>query len=158
MYRFLTLPLLASLVALAGCSSSAQTQQFAQGPTVTTEVPMMPVVTTPPPSQQVADARASTDVAAFIDAGALSSMSANSRNQAAGAQFNALQFGRPGAPRNWQGDNGVSGAVVVGPYVRVNSIDCRDFTHTVTAGGQTFSKKGMACRELDGRWGVVSTG
>ena len=65
------------------------------------------------------------------------------------------RFGRTGAPRAWQGDRGASGQVVVGPPVNVNSLYCRDFTHTVTAGGQTYSKKGMACRELDGRWNVV---
>ena len=48
------------------------------------------------------------------------------------------------------------GAVTVGPYVRVNLIDCRDFTHTVTIGGQNFVKKGTACREADGSW-TVST-
>ena len=47
-----------------------------------------------------------------------------------------------------------SGAVTVGPYVRVNLIDCRDFTHTVTVGGQNYAKKGTACRETDGSWTV----
>jgi hypothetical protein len=78
------------------------------------------------------------------------------RSEAASAQFNALQFGRPGAPRAWQGDRGANGQVLVGPPVNVNSLYCRDFTHSVTAGGQSYSKKGMACRELDGSWGVVS--
>jgi surface antigen len=42
----------------------------------------------------------------------------------------------------------------VGPYVRVNLIDCRDFTHTVTVGGQNYARKGTACREADGSWSV----
>ena len=50
--------------------------------------------------------------------------------------------------------NGQTGAVTVGPYVRVNLIDCRDFTHTVTIAGQNFAKKGTACREADGSWTV----
>ncbi len=124
---------------------------------VTQQQPVIATTAVPPPAQQVADARASTDVAAFIEPTALAAMSQNSRNQAAGAQFNALQFGRPGAPRNWQGDSGVSGAVVVGPYVRVNTIDCRDFTHTVTVSGQAYGRKGTACREPDGRWNVVNS-
>jgi surface antigen len=81
-------------------------------------------------------------------------LSAKSKEQAASAQFNALQFGRVGAPHNWVGDNGQTGAVTVGPYVRVNLIDCRDFTHTVTIAGQNFAKKGTACREADGSWTV----
>ena len=80
----------------------------------------------------------------------------NDRAQASGAQYNALQFGRPGAPRAWQGDKGTSGNVMVGPYVRVNNIDCRDFTHTVKLGGQDFVKKGLACRDVDGSWSVDS--
>ena len=48
-----------------------------------------------------------------------------------------------------------TGAVTVGPYVRVNLIDCRDFTHTVTVSGQNYVKKGTACREADGTWNVA---
>lgn len=106
------------------------------------------------PAQTRAVATSMTDVSAFVDAGALGLMSAKSKTEAAGAQFNALQFGRVGAPRNWVGDNGQAGAVTVGPYVRVNLIDCRDFTHTVTIGGQNYVKKGTACREADGSWTV----
>jgi surface antigen len=108
------------------------------------------------PAESRAVAASMTDVSSFIDPGALGQLSEKSKAQAAGAQFNALQFGRVGAPRNWVGDSGQSGAVTVGPYVRVNLIDCRDFTHTVTVGGQNFVKKGTACREADGSW-TVST-
>jgi surface antigen len=106
------------------------------------------------PADTRAVAASLTDVSAFVDPGALGQMSEKSRAQAAGAQFNALQFGRVGAPRNWVGDSGQTGAVTVGPYVRVNLIDCRDFTHTVTIAGQNFVKKGTACREADGSWTV----
>jgi surface antigen len=112
----------------------------------------------PTPAQQVASAQSLTDVSAFVDGGIIPSLTQNDRNQASSAQFNALQFGRPGAPRAWQGDKGTSGNVTVGPYVRVNSIDCRDFTHTVKFGGQDHVKKGTACREVDGRWAVVNQG
>ena len=59
--------------------------------------------------------------------------------------------------RNWTGDKGQSGSVAVGPYVRVNLIDCRDFTNTVTINGQSYVKKGTACREADGHWTVSAT-
>ena len=101
-------------------------------------------------------ARAGQDLA-FVDAAAYGQLTTKSKAEVAGAQFNALQFGRVGAPRNWIGDKGQSGAVMVGPYVRVNLIDCRDFTNTVTIGGQTFTKKGTACREADGSWTVTAT-
>ncbi len=106
------------------------------------------------PADSRAVASSMTDVSLFIDPGALGLLSQKSRTEAAGAQFNALQFGRVGAPRNWVGDNGQVGAVTVGPYVRVNLIDCRDFTHTVTVAGQSYVKKGTACREADGSWTV----
>jgi surface antigen len=95
-----------------------------------------------------------TDVSAFVDPAAFKQLSDKSRAEAAAAQFNALQFGRVGAPRSWTGDNGQSGQVTVGPYVRVNLIDCRDYTHTVAIAGLTYVSKGTACREADGSWTV----
>ena len=77
------------------------------------------------------------------------------KTEAASAQFYALQFGRPGAPRLWQGDKGNSGKISVGPYVRVNERDCREFTHDVTTRAGDFSKTGMACRLEGGTWETV---
>lgn len=144
-------------LALAGCASGPTTQ-YAQGPTLAQPQMTAPVQTAslPTPAQQVATAQQLTDVSSFVDGAAIAKLSANDRAQAAGAQYNALQFGRPGAPRAWQGDKGTSGNVMVGPYVRVNNIDCRDFTHTVKVGGSDFVKKGLACRDADGRWSVDS--
>lgn len=158
MTRVFQLASLVGLLALAGCGSTVQSSNFGSGPVVTAP-PVMeatPMVNTP--AQQTADARAMTvtSISSFLDPAADRQLSQASRDQAAGAQFNALQFGRPGAPRNWQGDKGVSGQVTVGPYVRVNNIDCRDFTHAVTVGGQSYSKKGTACREADGHWSVAA--
>ena len=151
------LPLLA-ILALAACSSSASVADL--GPTLAQpnpalQQPQTQMPMTPPPAQQVAEAQSLTDVTAFVDPAVLPQLSQRERTEAASAQFNALQFGRTGAPRAWSGDRGNSGSVLVGPPVNVNALYCRDFTHTVTAGGQSFVKKGMACREVDGRWGVV---
>jgi surface antigen len=133
----------------------------ATAPSVTSVAPAAsPALTTISPAQlqapatNTAAAASMTDVSAFVDPAAISLMSQKSRAEASSAQFNALQFGRVGAPRNWVGDNGQSGAVTVGPYVRVNLIDCRDFTHTVTAGGRSYVKRGTACREANGSWTV----
>jgi surface antigen len=146
-------PLL-GLLALAACSSTSTADL---GPTLAQPGmgPTMQTAALPQPSQQIATAQSMTDIAAFVDPGAVKLVSEKERTEAAAAQFNALQFGRTGAPRAWQGDRGASGQVVVGPPVNVNALYCRDFTHTVNAGGQTFAKKGMACREADGRWSVV---
>jgi surface antigen len=147
-------PLLA-LLALAGCGGTVQTSRFSATPMFDAQQPVMAAPLTPTPAQQTATAMAMTDVSGFLDPAAVTLLSENSRAQAAGAQFNALQFGRPGAPRNWQGDKGASGQVTVGPYVRVNLIDCRGFTHVVTIDGQSYSRAGTACREGDGRWAVA---
>ncbi len=144
------LPVLCVLV-LAGCATAPTMAPLA---TTATVAPVLDRTQLAAPAEARAVASAMTDVSSFIDAGALSQLTAKSKTEAAGAQFNALQYGRVGAPRNWVGDNGQSGAVTVGPYVRVNLIDCRDFTHTVTIGSQNFVRKGTACREADGRWTV----
>ncbi len=143
---FLLLPALA----LTACATAPQLSPTNQ--TIATEPQQQAMLTAP--AQSTAAAASLTDVSAFIDRAAYSQLSAKSRTEAAAAQFNALQFGRVGAPRAWTGDNGQSGQVSVGPYVRVNLIDCRDYTHTVTIGAQTFVSKGTACREADGSWTV----
>ena len=143
---FLVLPALA----LTACATAPTMTPVATAPTMAAIDPAQ--LSAPADSRAVAASM--TDVSTFIDPGALGQMSEKSKAQAAGAQFNALQFGRVGAPRNWVGDSGQAGAVTVGPYVRVNLIDCRDFTHTVTIAGANFVKKGTACREADGSWTV----
>jgi surface antigen len=157
MQQILRLFPLLGVFALAGCASiGSSSTNFAQGSTLPQPTPIGQTASlTPPPSQQIASAQALTDVSSFIDPGAIGLLSAKERSEASSAQFNALQFGRPGAPRAWAGDTGASGQVMVGPYVRVNNIDCRDFTHTVTVSGQSYARKGTACRELDGRWSVA---
>jgi len=110
----------------------------------------------PTPAQTTQQALMTTSVSqGFVDTAALNLMSAKDSSEANTAQFYALQFGRPGAPRQWTGDRGTTGSVAVGPYVRVNNLDCRDFTHTVKINGQEYAKKGTACREQNGNWAVV---
>lgn len=147
----IALPLLA--LALAGCSSSG-TARVAQAPVATQPVIAQPMV--PTTAQTVQTARLTTSIAnGFVDPAALALMTAKDSNEANSAQFYALQFGRPGAPRQWAGDKGTTGSVAVGPYVRVNNLDCRDFTHTVKLNGTDYVKKGTACREQNGNWNVV---
>lgn len=150
-FALLATPLLA--LTLAACASTGPTQ-VATAPVVTAPVMTQPLVASP--AQTTQQALLTTSVAnGFVDGGALALMTANDSAQANSAQFYALQFGRPGAPRAWSGDKGTTGSVAVGPYVKVNQIDCRDFTHTVKVGGKDFVKKGTACREQNGNWAVV---
>lgn len=145
-------------LALAACATAPTVTNIATNAEVSQ--PVTDPMVLQAPAQTISTAAATTDASAFVDPTAFGQLSDKSKAEVAGAQFNALQFGRVGAPRNWQGDKGQSGAVTVGPYVRVNLIDCRDFTNTVTIGGQSYVKKGTACREADGSWTVsaVKTG
>lgn len=152
-FALLAMPLLA--LSLAACASSAPSAPIRQAPVVVSTAPVFAAPNLPTPAQTTQIAMASTSVAnGFVDAAALRSMTAKDSNEANSAQFYALQFGRPGAPRQWAGDKGTTGSVAVGPYVRVNNLDCRDFTHTVKINGQDFVKKGTACREQNGNWAV----
>ncbi|MBU1336590.1 MAG: RT0821/Lpp0805 family surface protein [Devosia sp.] len=148
----LATPLLA--ITLAACSSTGTTTQVARAPVTVAPVIAQPLV--PTPAQTTQQALLTTSISnGFVDPAALAVMTAKDSAEANSAQFYALQFGRPGAPRQWAGDKGTTGTVAVGPYVRVNNLDCRDFTHTVKANGQDYVKKGTACREQNGNWAVV---
>lgn len=155
MNRFALFALPALAVVLAGCSTAGTTTQVVQAP-VAAPAPMIVQPMIASSAQNVQQARLTTNVSSgFVDPAALAVMTVKDSAEANSAQFYALQFGRPGAPRQWAGDKGTTGSVSVGPYVKVNQIDCRDFTHTVKVNGQDYVKKGTACREQTGNWNVV---
>jgi surface antigen len=144
------LPVVIALAALAGCSTTRTT------PVNYDPVQQPPVVTTPPPSVKAAEAKALTDLTRFVDPAAMKLLSVPARDQATAAAFNALEYGRPGAPRDWQGGDGVSsGRVTVGPDLNVNNLRCRNFTHVVTVSGTAYTATGQACREPQAGWMVV---
>jgi len=145
---FKIIVILAATGALAGCARNAPFmpgQSSAALPQITKE--QLPAATTKA-------ARQSTNITDFVNQQALAKMSARDKSEAASAQFFALQFGRPGAPRRWSADSGASGMITVGPFVRVNNLDCRQFVHKVTIDKTIYEKSGTACRENDGSWGV----
>lgn len=151
----LAFPLLA--LALAGCSSMNQTTAVYAPAPVAAPVVATPVLSGPTPAQTTMASLQSTNVSSgFIDTSAVPLMTTADNSAANNAQFYALQFGRPGAPRTWAGDRGTTGTVKVGPFVRVNNLDCRDFEHTVKIGAQSYTRKGTACREQAGNWSVVA--
>ncbi len=160
MQRFVRLSPLAGLVLLAGCTFGPTTTDVATGPTLaqpgmaTGALISAPAEPVAPTTVAATAATTMNDVTAFVDAGVIGRLTTRDKSEAASAQYNALTFGRPGAPRTWSGDKGVTGQVTVGPFVRVNNIDCRDFTHAVTLSGGTFTKKGTACKDASGTWTV----
>lgn len=136
--------LVLALIALAACTSTR--------PAGTSSA----MALAPEPAAITAQALKATNVSDFVDAQALAVLSEKERTEAASAQFYALQFGRPGAPRQWQGDKGSSGRISVGPYVRVNERDCREFTHEVQTSAGTYKRSGLACRLDGGTWEAIS--
>ncbi|WP_196259203.1 hypothetical protein [Pelagibacterium limicola] len=155
MLKAIALVVLAFSVAACSRTTGYSTTQASLPPAPTMQT--LPEFETPQPTQSapIQQARLDPGSYSYLDASALPQLNATQRSAANDAQFYALQFGRPGAPRSWSAA-GASGQVSVGPYVRVNNLDCREFSHRVTVGGQTYTKSGTACREVDGAWGVVS--
>jgi len=73
------------------------------------------------------------------------------------AEYNALQFGRPGMSVPWKGSNpSHNGEVTPGPSYKVNAYDCRDYSLVVRIGSQSASARGTACKEANGAWRPVS--
>ncbi len=97
------------------------------------------------------------EIPQFIDPISLGQLSEADKNSATNAQFYALQFGRPGAPRVWTGQNNVSGNIVVGPYVTLSGQTCRVFTHTIIIEGTSRVYEGTSCRLAGGNWVVRSS-
>jgi surface antigen len=157
MNNFVRLSLPVLVLALAGCTGMGRSTVSQSQPVITAPQPTYTAPALPSPSQTTQAALQTTSVSSdFIDPAVVPLMTAKDSAEANSAQFYALQFGRPGAPRNWTGDKGTTGSVSVGPYVRVNNLDCREFTHTVKLGGTDYVRKGTACREVAGNWSVVS--
>ncbi|MCF4097950.1 hypothetical protein [Maritalea mediterranea] len=113
------------------------------------------VAATPPVvSATPSDEFQSGQILEFIKPEAASLLSEKETSEAASAQYYALQFGRVGAFRTWQGDSEAKGEVTVGPYIKVNGRDCREFTHTVIISGKRYVATGTACRADNGEWKV----
>ncbi len=79
------------------------------------------------------------------------------RQEALAAEYRALEFGRAGRPVAWRNQaSGIYGEVVSGPGYRINSLDCRDYTHVIYVDGTPRTARGTACRQPGGTWRVVS--
>jgi surface antigen len=74
------------------------------------------------------------------------------RAKALAAEYRALEYAQGGQAVNWSGDSGRSGQVVAAQPYRVGSQDCRQYSHTVNAGGPAKVARGTACRNPDGSW------
>lgn len=85
------------------------------------------------------------------------SLDDRARQRAEQAEYQALEYGRAGSPIDWQADRGgFRGEVTPGPRYRVNTYDCRDYSHKIWAGGDPQSARGTACRQAGGSWRPIS--
>jgi surface antigen len=78
-------------------------------------------------------------------------LSEGDRQTALQAEYRALEHTPAGKAVDWQGSRGGGSVTAAQPY-RVGSQDCRQYTQTVNAGGQSRSARGTACRNPDGSW------
>ncbi|GLK84905.1 glycine zipper domain-containing protein [Ancylobacter defluvii] len=86
-----------------------------------------------------------------------SALDEQDRQRARQAEMQALEYGNPGAPVSWRGEDGNYGTIVPGPtYARGSSPRCREFTHTIYIDGQPQTARGTACRNPDGTWAPVA--
>ncbi len=74
-------------------------------------------------------------------------------NAASEAEYQALEYGKPGVATPWRNPkNGRYGSVVTSDKFRQNNIYCRKYTHTVYISGRPQVLRGFACRNRDGSW------
>ncbi|RMF02491.1 MAG: glycine zipper 2TM domain-containing protein [Alphaproteobacteria bacterium] len=79
------------------------------------------------------------------------------RRAAMQAQYQALEFGSPGAATPWRNPrSGHYGSIVPGQPYQYSGRHCRDYTHTIYIGGQPHTARGKACRNPDGTWQPIS--
>ena len=108
----------------------------------------------PPPVPTIQSTGENIKIVSYVAKGPFARMSEDDKIIAAKTQYNALQFGRPGAPRKWTGTTGNKGNIVVGPFIQKNGLICRNFEHEVTVDQTLSTFSATACRSEDGHWTV----
>lgn len=80
-------------------------------------------------------------------------LSGSDRRTALQAEYRALEYMPAGDGVAWKSASVDAGGEVTAsqPY-RVGSQDCRQYSHTVSQGGQKQTARGTACRNPDGSW------
>jgi surface antigen len=85
------------------------------------------------------------------------SLDAQDRQRAYAAEMQALEGGAPGAPVGWRSDHtAYYGTIVPGPFIDRSGRRCREFSHTIYINGRPEVARGVACRNYDGTWEIVS--
>jgi len=123
---------LVALLALSGCAATAGTSK--PPPATSANLPVV---------KGMAGGLAGTSVGRDL--------STADKRSALEAEYRALEYTPGGQSVAWRGA-GSSGQVTPAQPYRVGSQDCRQYTHTIAAGGDSQSARGTACRNTDGSW------
>ncbi|MFN3233112.1 MAG: RT0821/Lpp0805 family surface protein [Alphaproteobacteria bacterium] len=71
----------------------------------------------------------------------------------------ALERGRDGQPTQWVNpQSGNRGAIVPQPRFAMDGQTCREYQHTIIAGGSSSTGYGTACRNGRGVWTIAENG
>ncbi|KQZ12970.1 MULTISPECIES: hypothetical protein [unclassified Mesorhizobium] len=141
------LAIFAALLVVSGCSTTS----LQRGQDVAPK-------TTQPSQSASGGGRVGTGFIAAMNGGLVggnigSGLTAQEKRSGLEAEYKALEYTASGQPVAWKGDqaNHYGEVVAAQPY-RVGSQDCRQYRHTVTAGGPAVTARGTACRNADGSW------
>jgi surface antigen len=155
--RILALPLAAALVAAAGCT------EIEQSTGIGTEAQTGAVAGAAAGGLLAAAVGASTGwvIASVVLGGVAGGLIADyftddDKEMAGAATHDSLENKPDGQASVWQNPNsGNSGSATPNEtYYQADGTPCRNFTQSVTAGGQTRSNVGTACRAPDGTWQI----
>jgi surface antigen len=133
----------AAAMALSGCTTIGSGGRAAMPP------PVSGGPATPAAPETIISAMGGGLIGGSIGSG----LRESDRRTALQAEYRALEHTPAGKPVEWQGaSSNLSGSVTAAQPYRVGSQDCRQYTHTVSSGGQSHTARGTACRNPDGSW------
>lgn len=79
------------------------------------------------------------------------------RSSALAAEYRALEYTAPAQPVYWSSqDQRVQATVIPSQPYRVGTQDCRQYTLAVQTSRETMQTNGIACRNENGSWSLVS--
>nr|WP_316653318.1 hypothetical protein [uncultured Gellertiella sp.] len=81
-------------------------------------------------------------------------LSDNDLKRAMEAEYRTLEAAPSGRPIIWRGDD-ANGEVTAAAPFQVGTQNCRQYSHTIIAGGKQMQARGSACRADDGSWSLL---
>lgn len=138
------LALVSGLLAISGCATTGPGRDAAS---------VAPAPSARAPVGKVAPTAISAMGGGLVGGAIGAGLSEREKRSALEAEYKALEYTASGQTVTWKSSqsNHYGEVVAAQPY-RVGSQDCRQYTHTVFAGGPSAVARGTACRNADGSW------